>query len=225
MYENEGGLCQIPAKQELLDFIVFQRIPLQIMELSLQSYSFSQILARAILRLKSWRLDVNLPVERKYVLVGAPHTSNWDFLYTMLLKYATGIKLHWIGKDTLFRGPMGSVMRALGGIPVKRHSNNNFVQQIVDTFNRVEELVVAISPEGTRSNTKYWRTGFYYIALGAGVPIALGFVDYREKVVGIGPALIPSGDIRADFNDIKEFYAGKTGKYPDKQGAIEIRPE
>ena len=193
-------------------------------ELGLQPDRFSQTVARTVLNYQSWRLDFTLPEAQKYVLVGAPHTSGWDFLYTMLLSHAAGIKLHWVGKDTLFKRPFGSILHKLGGIPVNRRSRNNFVQQIVDVFNQHSKLVVAIAPEGTRDNVPYWKTGFYYIALGASVPIALGYIDYAEKTVGIGPTLFPSGDLQADFDQIKSFYAGKLGKHPHLQGEIQLRP-
>ena len=195
------------------------------MDLTLQTNRFTQSLAMATLRLKSWKLDVNMPTAPKFVLVGAPHTSGLDLFYALMLAHGTGIKMNWIGKDSLFRWPLGGPMRWLGGIPVQRHSRQNFVQQVVDIFNRVEKLVIAIAPEGTRGKADYWKTGFYYIAQGAGVPIALGFVDYKDKVVGIGPTIYPSGDIHADFNQIKTFYAGKTGRYPHLQGEARIRPD
>jgi len=195
------------------------------MELTLQTNRFTYTLATATLRLKSWKLDVNMPTAPKFVLVGAPHTSGLDLFYALMLAHGTGIKMHWIGKDSLFRWPVGGAMRWLGGIPVKRNSSQNFVNQIVDVFNRLEKLVVAIAPEGTRGRADYWKTGFYYIALGAKVPIALGFVDYKDKVVGIGPTIYPSGDIHADFVQIKAFYDGKTGHYPELQGEARIRPD
>jgi len=195
-----------------------------LIELGLQPDRFSQTVARTVLNYQSWRLDFTLPEAQKYVLVGAPHTSGWDFLYTMLLSHAAGIKLHWVGKDTLFKRPFGSILHKLGGIPVNRRSRNNFVQQVVDVFNQHSKLIVGIAPEGTRDNVPYWKTGFYYIALGASVPIALGYIDYAEKTVGIGPTLFPSGDLQADFDQIKSFYAGKLGKHPHRQGKIQLRP-
>jgi 1-acyl-sn-glycerol-3-phosphate acyltransferase len=195
-----------------------------LIELGLQPDRFSQVVARTVLNYQSWRLDFTPPAAKKYVLVGAPHTSGWDFLYTMLLSHAAGIELHWVGKDTLFKRPFGSILRKLGGIPVNRRSRNNFVQQVVDEFNQHSKLVVAIAPEGTRDNVPYWKTGFYYIALGASVPIVLGYIDYAEKTVGIGPTLFPSGDLQADFDQIKSFYAGKLGKHPHRQGKIQLRP-
>jgi 1-acyl-sn-glycerol-3-phosphate acyltransferase len=195
------------------------------MELGLSINPLAQTLARSILRLINWRLDVVLPLSQKYVLIGAPHTSIWDFPFTLLLKYATGIRLHWVGKDSLFRWPLGSILRRLGGIPVKRNSRDNFVQQVVDAFQKEEELVVAIAPEGTRGRAETWKTGFYYIALGAGVPIALGFVDYRERVVGIEPGFMPGGDLQADFERVRDFYTGKQGRHPERQGEIKIRTQ
>jgi 1-acyl-sn-glycerol-3-phosphate acyltransferase len=196
------------------------------MEISPQkTLSFTQTVARSILRAISWELNVNLPANPKFVVIGAPHTSNMDFIFMLLLMYATGLRLHWIGKHTLFRPPFGKLMRRLGGIPVDRRSKNNFVDKIIEAINQHEEFIVAIAPEGTRSKSKYWRTGFYYIALGADIPIAFGYVDYKEKVVGIGPSLYPSGDILADFNSIKAFYSNKTGKYPHLQGPLELYPK
>ncbi len=116
-------------------------------------------------------------------------------------------------------------MRRLGGVPVNRAARTDFVEQIVDRYNHLDRIVLTLAPEGTRRKTAYWKTGFYYIALGAGVPIALGFVDYKNKVVGIGPLIYPSGDIQADFAVIKAFYTKKTGKYPEEQGEIRLRED
>lgn len=187
--------------------------------------ALSQSLAQMILKINSWRLNVNRPEAKSYILVGAPHTSNWDFIFTLLLIYATGIKMHWIAKDSLFRWPFGGLFRRLGGIAVNRRSKTDFVSQIVTVFNKNSELVVAISPEGTRKKIDYWKTGFYYMALGAKVPIALGYIDYQRKEVGIGPNFYPTGDIQADFELIKAFYTDKKGKYPRKQGPIQLRPD
>lgn len=195
------------------------------MELTLPTRRFSQPLAAAILRLLSWKLDVNSPSVNKYVVVGAPHTSNWDFLYFLLLVHATGIKLNFVAKDSLFHWPLGGVMRRLGGIPVNRRVKNNFVNQMIVEYKCRQQLAITIAPEGTRGKTEYWRTGFYYIALGAKVPIFLGFIDYRNKVIGIGPSLSPSGDIQSDFTFIRKFYATKTGRHPGLQGNVNIRPQ
>lgn len=193
------------------------------MELTLPGNRLSRTLANLILHLRSWRVEVDPPAAPKYMLIGAPHTSNWDFFYFLLMVYASGLKLNFVGKDSLFRWPLGMLMRRLGGIPVNRRSNNNFVAQMVEVYKQRDQLVITIAPEGTRGKTDYWRTGFYYIALGAGVPIALGYIDYRHKVVGIGPTITPTGDLHADFVRIREFYAQKTGRYPQLQGEIKLQ--
>lgn len=187
--------------------------------------SVSQALAQFILRLMGWKLQVELPDVPKYIVVGAPHTSNWDFVFTLLLMYGAGLTIYWIGKDSLFRPPFGALMRWLGGIPVVRDSRNDFVSQIVKLYRSRSELIIAISPEGTRSRTDYWKTGFYYIAQGAGIPIALGYVDFSKKQLGIGLSFYPSGDIQADFVKIKEFYADKRGKNSLLQGQIQLRDD
>ncbi len=189
-----------------------------------QRPSLRQTLARAIVKLIGWKTEANLPPTPKYVLVGAFHTTNWDFVLAILLTWAIGIDIHWVGKDSLFRGPMGWVMRRLGGIPVDRRSRHNYVQQIVDSFDARDELIVTVTPEGTRGKTAYWRTGFYYIALGAHVPIALGYVDYKRRMGGIGGYFMPTGDIYADMEIIRAFFADKTPKFPEKAGAIALRP-
>jgi 1-acyl-sn-glycerol-3-phosphate acyltransferase len=187
--------------------------------------SFYQILAGGILQIIGWKIVGEFPDLPKYVLVGAPHTSNWDFPVFILWMFASGVRLHWLGKDTLFESPLRSLYYRLGGIPVARDRSTNLVDQIVAVFERSEELVIAVAPEGTRSKSPYWKSGFYYMALGAGVPISLGFIDYGHKQIGNGPLLNPSGDIQADFVILREFYSDKRGLHPEKQGAIELRPE
>ena len=188
-----------------------------------QEPTLSRNFAQVILRALGWKLEATLPDTKKYVLIGAPHTSNWDFVYMLLFRSAIGINPHWVGKDTFFRWPFGGLWKRLGGIPVNRRSRNSFVDQMVATFQEHDELVLVIAPEGTRSKTRYWKSGFYYIALGAGVLIVMGFLDYARKVGGIGPALMPTGDIQADFITLREFYADKTGKHPREQGEIRLR--
>lgn len=185
-----------------------------------QKLTFSQHLAQAILKLVGWEATGSFPNIPKYILVGAPHTSNWDFPLTMLLMFAKGVRFNWIGKASLFHWPFGGLFHRLGGIPVKRDRTTNFVHQIVETFERSSHLIIAISPEGTRSLVTRWRTGFYYMAMSAKVPLVLGFVDYKRRQVGVGPVVFPSSDIEETFAQLRLFYADKTGKYPHKQGEI-----
>src|SRR5262245_55989684 len=144
----------------------------------------TQRVGLAIAAAVGWHVDVPEPPPARCVIIGAPHTSNWDLVLTLLLMLAAGLRLRWVGKDTLFRGPFGWLLRKLGGIPIDRRTTKNFVEQMVEAFRSRESLRLGISPEGTRSNATHWRTGFYYIALRAGVPVVLGFADYRRRVVG-----------------------------------------
>ena len=131
-----------------------------------------QKLARFLLRLFGWELKVAPPPSRKYVLIGAPHTSNWDFVVGLLALWGARIRARWLGKKELFKPPLGHLMRALGGIPVDRSRREGLVDQVAEIFRREEEIAILITPEGTRGKAPYWRTGFYYMALKAGVPIA-----------------------------------------------------
>lgn len=169
-----------------------------------------------------WRVIIPEPPPPRCVVVGAPHTSSWDLPLTLLLTLAGGLRLRWVGKESLFRGPGGPALRALGGMPVRREGRADFVAQMVAAFAAEEALRLAILPEGTRGRAAHWKSGFYYIALGARVPIVLGYADYRRRLVGLGPALEPSGDIGADFALIRAFYAGIVGRHPGRQGPVAI---
>lgn len=181
-------------------------------------------LARWILGLFGWEAEGDLPDARKYVAIGAPHTSNWDFPVAILTMWAIGLEGRWVGKHTLFRPPFGWIMRKLGGLALNRETTQDFVSQMVERFAEREELVLVIAPEGTRSRTPHWRTGFYWIAHGARVPIALGYLDYGRKRAGVARALVPSGDLEADFEEIRAFYAEQTGKRPERTSALTIKP-
>jgi len=190
------------------------------MSLEPHTTSLLQLIARLILRLFGWRTEVTLPETKKYVLIGAHHTSNWDFIIILMLMGAEKLPIRWLGKDALFRGPMGLLMRALGGIPVNRRGRTNLVNQIATIFDGRDELIIGIAPEGTRSKVSYWKSGFYYIACEANVPVVMGYIDYPRKVCGLGPSFVPSGDIQSDFVQIREFYSGITGKFPLQQSFV-----
>jgi 1-acyl-sn-glycerol-3-phosphate acyltransferase len=179
----------------------------------------------ALLRLLGWRLEVELPSVSKYVLVVAPHTSNWDFVIGILAAWTLGLpQPRWVGKDSLFKPPLGWIMHAIGGIPVDRSKSQNFVEQVAARFAEEDVFLLGIAPEGTRRHTQYWRSGFYYIAHQAGVPIVLIYLDFARKVVGTGPMIEPTGDIEADFEVIRAFYSTVQGKHPQLQGEIRLRP-
>lgn len=168
------------------------------------------------LKLVGWRVDRTAQVPAKCVLIGAPHTSNWDFPIALMICFALRIDVYWMGKNSLFPPVLGIVMRWLGGIPVDRSQSGNLVQGTIDAFARSERLLVIVPPEGTRGKVTRWKTGFYYIAQGAGVPLGLGYVDFKEKIGGVGKIFYPSGDIEKDMLEIRSFYAGFTGKNPQQ---------
>lgn len=173
-------------------------------------------LANACLRLSGWRVVGELPKDTpKYVLIGAPHTSNWDFLLMLLAVLHKRMDVHWMGKDGLFRGPMGPVMRWLGGIAIDRSQPNGLVGQMVEVYRQADSMIVTIPPEGTRKKVERWKTGFYWIAHEAGVPIVLGYADFGKKEVGFGPLFHTTGDIGHDMPRIQDFYKDKRGKYPE----------
>ncbi len=182
-------------------------------------------ISRLILSALGWQLEAQLPSEKKYVIVGAFHTSNWDFPMGILGLWAMGLKACWVGKHTLFRGPLGPVFKLLGGIPVDRTVHTGFIQRIAEQYKLRDEMALTIAAEGTRSKTEYWRTGFYHIAVEAKVPVALGYVDYGNKKLGVGATLYPTGDINKDFEIIREFYKDKTGLRPGNQGPIALPPK
>jgi len=169
-----------------------------------------------ILKTTGWRAAGRKPDFPKFVLIGAPHTSNWDLPYALFIAIVLGIKINWMGKDALFRWPLNGFFKWLGGVPVDRSKSTNAVDQSIRQFHRHKDFILTIAPAGTRKSVKKWKTGFYYIAVGAEVPIVLGFLDYKRKVGGLGPTIYPSGDIEADMKTIRSFYDGVSGKHPER---------
>lgn len=182
-------------------------------------------IAASLLRLAGWKFEGARPAARRFVLIAAPHTSNWDLPLMLLFAWSCGVRVSWMGKHTLFRGPAGRIMRALGGIPIRRDRSNSLVSQMADTIERSEQIALAIPAEGTRSYTTHWKSGFYHIAREAGVPVVLGFLDYGRRVGGLGPEIIVTGDVREDMDEIRAFYADKRGLYPEMVGEILLKEE
>lgn len=167
--------------------------------------------SRKILSLWGWQLIGKPPELRKYVVIIAPHTSNWDFFIFLLVKFSFQLRVNFIGKHTIFIGPIGWLLRKIGGIPVNRSKNKNVVDAIVDSFRENDDMIFALSPEGTRSYKDHWKTGFYHIALNADVPIQTCFLDADTRTIGFGPLINLSGDITNDLKIISEIYADKKG--------------
>lgn len=168
----------------------------------------------AFLRLSGWQLDGQLPADQpKCVLIGAPHTSNWDLPYTLMVAFALRLNIRWMGKRQLFKGPFGPLMRWLGGIAVDREQAGNLVAASALAIREADgPLQLVVPPEGTRSKNRHWKTGFYWIAHQAGVPIVMAYMDYPRKRSGLGPVFTPTGDIEADMTKIKAWYGQFKGR-------------
>ncbi len=186
--------------------------------------SIPQRLAAALLGLAGWRLAYRAPPAPKGVVVVYPHTSNWDFIVGMLYKTGVGLPVRWMGKDTLFRGPLAPLLRRLGGIAVNRREHTGFVETMLDEFAQHEWMWLVLAPEGTRAHTDHWKSGFYRIAVAGHLPLGLGYIDWATRTVGIDTYIELSGEADADFARIRAFYADKRGRRPALASDIRMRP-
>jgi len=185
-------------------------------------------LCKLILRLIGWRVPAELPKADRYVLIGYPHTSNMDFFIAMLAKGALGLSFRFVAKHTLFWWPLSTILRGLGGIPVDRRTSTGFIGQLVQMFEQAKErdesLVVGMMPEGTRAYRDFWRSGFYYLAGEAGVPLVAGWIDYKTKTLGFGELMQLSGNPEQDLARLEQHYAHIQGRFPEKAAPIRFRP-
>jgi 1-acyl-sn-glycerol-3-phosphate acyltransferase len=166
--------------------------------------------------LGGWRFEGRLPDVGRLVIIVAPHTSSWDFVIGIAAKIALGIRIRFLGKHTLFRPPLGWLMRALGGIPVRRETSTETVQRVVDQFAAADRMILALSPEGTRRKVERWRSGFWHIAHGAGVPILPVGLDFATRSIRIGEPVDPGDDLDAAVVRLKAWYHGIEGRHPRK---------
>lgn len=169
-----------------------------------------------LFQLKGWKIEANLPEGyKKCVVIAAPHTSNWDFLYSMAVFFKLKIPVRFLAKKELFVWPLRGILKSVGGIAVQRSKSSNLVDDIIAMFSNEKELMLMIPAEGTRGSVTKWKTGFYHVALGAKVPVLLGFLDYENKIAGFGPLLYMTGDAATDAKKIKDFYRNIKGKHPE----------
>lgn len=173
-----------------------------------------RLIARLFLKLTGWKVVGKVPDHEKFVLIAAPHTSNWDLPYLLACAFVLKVRVYWMGKSQIFSPPFKTIMKWMGGIPVDRSRTNNLVEHTAQILTTHNNIVITVPPEGTRSKTKHWKTGFYHIASMAKVPIVMGYLDYGKKEGGLGPELHPSGDIETDMEIIKAFYSTIKGKFP-----------
>ncbi|MBS2017094.1 MAG: 1-acyl-sn-glycerol-3-phosphate acyltransferase [Deltaproteobacteria bacterium] len=183
--------------------------------------------ATPLLRTVGWKFEGGIPFEKKYVCLAFPHTSNWDGALLVGLCQSIGLEMSWMIKNDWTRGPMGAVLRPLGAIGIDRSGSHNVVQQMIDEMKSKDALVLGIPPEGTRKRSEYWKSGFYHIALGAKVPVVPGYLDYGRKRAGLGDPIHLTGDVRADMDAIRAFYAkvAPVGRVPGDVGPIRLRDE
>jgi 1-acyl-sn-glycerol-3-phosphate acyltransferase len=153
-----------------------------------------------------FQIQGRLPDLPKYVVVAAPHKTNWDFPHALAAGFHYGVRIHWMGKDALFRWPFGGIMRWLGGIAVDRSKTNNAVQDVADLIKAADTFQLVITPEGTRKNVVRWKSGFYHIAMAAGVPLVLAFIDYKRRRIGIAGVFHPTGNYDVDLAAIQSIY-------------------
>jgi len=176
---------------------------------------FMRLLSWLVLKLGGWKVVNVAPATGSYLIIAAPHTSNWDFPLGIAIAFHLRLKVYFIAKHTLFNGFAGPIMRWLGGVPLNRGASKNFVDASVEIYANSENLIFAIAPEGTRSSVGRWKTGFYHMAKGANVPLALAYFDFSKRIGGIGKMLNTTENIDADMQAIADFYEPVIGKYPN----------
>ncbi|MBN1390138.1 MAG: lysophospholipid acyltransferase family protein [Candidatus Thermoplasmatota archaeon] len=174
-----------------------------------------KLLSRLFLKFMGWKVVDRFERPDKFFAIAAPHTSNWDFPMFLSIAFVLDLNAYWMGKHTLFRKPFGPLFKWLGGLPIDRSKKGDTVQQCIGYFRDNDRIILANAPEGTRKRVDNWKSGFYHIAVGAGVPIAFTFLDYGKKEGGIGGHLNPSGDYESDMKKIMGFYSTIRGKHPE----------
>lgn len=183
------------------------------------------VLARAYWACSRWRLVTEPAPTVPTVLLGAPHTSNWDFVLMLAIAWRLRIPIHWLGKASLFRGWRGPIMRAVGGIAVDRDDAGSVVADVVARRASGEVFSLVVTPDGTRGDNAHWKSGFYRIAQQAQMPVTLGYVDRSTMSTGLGATIVLTGDVRADMDTVRAFYAGKTGVRPGRETEPRLRSE
>jgi 1-acyl-sn-glycerol-3-phosphate acyltransferase len=182
-------------------------------------------IGRLLLGIMGWKVEGEVPPGSKFILIGAPHTSNWDFPIGLATIYVFRMRVTWVGKDTLFKWPFGWFMRWLGGIGVDRGHPAGVADHLANSIKDADSMVLVITPSGTRGKREYWKSGFYRIALAANVPLLCGALDYKSKTAHIGLSFKPSGDLKNDMDRIRDYYREMSAAYPENSTPIRLREE
>lgn len=180
---------------------------------------------RLVMWLAGWRVEGEVPPANKMIVIAAPHTSNWDLIFLLGAAFTLNLSINWLGKDSLFRGPLGLILRFTGGIPIDRSRSNNMVSNLAQDIRDGDGCAIVVPPSGTRGYTEYWKSGFYWIAKEADIPLVCGYLDYARKVAGLGLSFVPSDSVKADMDRLRAFYEPIAAKFPAKKSTIRLRDE
>ncbi len=187
---------------------------------------FAHWLGKTIIKLTGWQVAGAVPKHnRSMIIIAAPHTSNWDLFFLLGAAYSFRLSIKWLMKASVFVPVVGSALKFLGGIPVDRSQRNNLVSDLARQINESDGIALVVPPAGTRAYTEYWKSGFYQIALAANIPVVCGYLDYPNKIAGLGESFDLTGDVNKDMNRIRDFYKPITGRHPDQKSRIRLREE
>lgn len=190
-----------------------------------QCSNLVRLIGKTFMFLSGWKVEGYVPSYNKVIIIAAPHTTNWDFVYLLGAAFQLGLDVKWLGKQSLFAFPFGWIMRSLGGIAVDRSKATGMVEQVSAAIGQMPKISLVVPPSGTRARTDYWKSGFYYIAKSANVPLICGYLDYEKKTAGLGPVLSVSSSVKDDMDRLRIFYKDKVGKYPALSSAIRLKEE
>lgn len=186
---------------------------------------FAFLLGKTVMKLSGWKVTGSLPDSKKMIIIAAPHTSNWDFIFLLGAAYCFRLGINWLGKESMFPPVWGSFLKYLGGVSIDRSKSSNTVQTIADIIRDSTYFTMIIPPAGTRSKTDYWKSGFYQITLATQIPIVCGYLDYKKKVACLGLSFVPTGNLQDDMDRIRDFYRDINGKHPENTSRIRLKEE
>ena len=187
--------------------------------------SLVRLIGRVFMLLAGWKVEGRIPSCNKVIIIAAPHTTNWDFVFLLGAAFQLGLSVKWLGKKSLFSFPFSWFMNRLGGVAVDRGNSSGMVDHVSEAILCASKISLVVPPSGTRGRTDYWKSGFYHIAKSANVPLICGYLDYEKKIAGRGPCFFVSNSVKDDMNKLRDFYKDKVGKYPELTSVIRLKEE